>query len=254
MLEKHKQHDIEEIDAAVSAKKGYINSEIQDLETRYEHIQHIIDDANSFEIDYKKDNAIVIKLIAARGDALKSLIDKRIEEMKQMVQNEENVQITRKTDAVEKLKEIELLFNSQITRLKSSLEITKDVDLLMSYVEWDEDIQRLKQREITEFEPLPPVRFLTPVNDEDKLAELFGKLAVGYRVVKTGDQIKIKPSVTEPINGWGDVTHDSVGIVKGVNNGTVTVDFPQFIGWEGLLSEIMVIESVGTEVTENKIE
>jgi chromosome segregation ATPase len=77
MLEKHKQHDIEEIDAAISAKKERIQAEVQDLQSRSENVNQLIDDLNSYEDGYKLDNAIVIKLVTAKGESLKELIDKR---------------------------------------------------------------------------------------------------------------------------------------------------------------------------------
>lgn len=45
-------------------------------------------------------------------------------------------------------------------------------------------------------------------------------LFVSYRIsaqqweIKVGDRVRVKPSVTNPICGWGKVTHQSVGVVK----------------------------------------
>lgn len=250
MLEKHKQHDIEEIDAAISAKKERIQAEVQDLQSRSENVNQLIDDLNSYEDGYKLDNAIVIKLVTAKGESLKELIDKRTEYMIQMVNNEENVQLNRKYEETEKLDEIKTLYQSQTLRLNSSVEDTKDVDLLMSYVEWEKDIQHLELSEISEFKPMPPIRFMSAVKEDEKVAQLFGKLEIGYRELQEGDRIKIKPTVAEPINGWGDVTHDSIGIVKDVSNDTVTVDFPEFLGWEGTLSEVEIVLSLDEEQKE----
>jgi len=44
---------------------------------------------------------------------------------------------------------------------------------------------------------------------------VFTNVRLCYRELQEGDRIKIKPTVAEPITGWGDVTHDSIGIVKG---------------------------------------
>lgn len=181
MLEKHKQHDIEEIDAAISAKKERIQAEVQDLQSRSENVNQLIDDLNSYEDGYKLDNAIVIKLVTAKGESLKELIDKRTEYMIQMVNNEENVQLNRKYEEIEKLDEIKTLYQSQTLRLNSSVEDTKDVDLLMSYVEWEKDIQHLELSKISEFKPMPPIRFMSAVKGDEKVAQLFGKLEIGYR-------------------------------------------------------------------------
>ena len=250
MLEKHKQHDIEEIDAAISAKKERIQAEVQDLQSRSENVNQLIDDLNSYEDGYKLDNAIVIKLVTAKGESLKELIDKRTEYMIQMVNNEENVQLNRKYEETEKLDEIKTLYQSQTLRLNSSVEDTKDVDLLMSYVEWEKDIQHLELSKISEFKPMPPIRFMSAVKGDEKVAQLFGKLEIGYRELQEGDRIKIKPTVAEPIHGCGDVTHDSIGIVKDVSNDTVTVDFPEFLGWEGTLSEVEIVLSLDEEQKE----
>lgn len=181
LLEKHKQHDIEEIDAAISAKKERIQAEVQDLQSRSENVNQLIDDLNSYEDGYKLDNAIVIKLVTAKGESLKELIDKRTEYMIQMVNNEENVQLNRKCEETEKLDEIKTLYQSQTLQLNSSVEDTKDVDLLMSYVEWEKDIQHLELSEISEFKPMPPIRFMSAVKEDEKVAQLFGKLEIGYR-------------------------------------------------------------------------
>lgn len=250
MLEKHKLHDIEEIDAAILAKKERIQTEVQDIESKSENVNQLIDDLNLFENGYKLDNAIIIKLITARGESLKELIDKHTEYMIQMVTNEENVQLNRKYKETEKLDEMKMLYQSQILQLNSSVEDTKDVDLLMSYVEWEQDIKHLDVGELGEFKRMPPIRFMSAMKDDEKVAQLFGKLEIGYRELKVGDRIKIKPTVAEPINGWGDFTHDSIGVVKDVSNDTVTVDFPEFLGWEGIFSEVEIVLSLDEEQKE----
>lgn len=181
MLEKHKQHDIEEIDAAISAKKERIHAQVQDLESRCENANQLIDNLNSYEDGYKLDNAIIIKVVTARGESLKQLIDKRTEYMIQMVTYKENVQLNRNYEETEKLNEVKKLYQSQILRLNSSVKDTKDVDLLMSYEEWEKDIHHLDLGELGEFKPMRPLRFMSAMKDDEKVAELFGKLEIGYR-------------------------------------------------------------------------
>ena len=75
-------------------------------------------------------------------------------------------------------------------------------------------------------------------------------------VIRIGDRVRVRPSVTTPKYKWGSVTHRSIGVVisnpryhfilhksKGVlvgieRNGDVTVNFPEQNRWTGLLSEI----------------
>ncbi|XP_076078531.1 E3 ubiquitin-protein ligase TRIM45-like [Mytilus galloprovincialis] len=247
MLEKHKQHDVDEIENAVSKKKEGISSEIVDLESRSENVKQIVDDLNVFEEAYKIDNAILKKVIKVRSDTLKALIDKHTETLIQRVTLEESSQMTRKSEEVYKLEDIKLLCDLQIERLKGSLENTKDIDILLSYGEWEEDVQHVKTREISEFKPIPPIRFIEPGKDEETINELFGAVEIGFFKLQEGDHVRIKLSVTEPINGWGDVTHDSIGTVRGVNDDIVTVDFKEFSGWEALVSEVELVKSGNEE-------
>ncbi|VDI54654.1 Hypothetical predicted protein [Mytilus galloprovincialis] len=247
MLEKHKQHDVDEIENAVSKKKEGISSEIVDLESRSENVKQIVEDLNVFEEAYKIDNAILKKVIKVRGDTLKALIDKHTETLVERVTLEESSQMTRKSEEVNKLEDIKLLCDLQIERLKGSLENTKDIDILLSYGEWEEDVQHVKTREISEFKPIPPIRFIEPGKDEETINELFGAVEIGFFKLQEGDHVRIKLSVTEPINGWGDVTHDSIGTVRGVNDDIVTVDFKEFSGWEALVSEVELVKSGNEE-------
>ncbi|XP_057208681.1 E3 ubiquitin/ISG15 ligase TRIM25-like [Triplophysa rosa] len=55
---------------------------------------------------------------------------------------------------------------------------------------------------------------------------------------KTGSRVHVKASVDTPEYGWGDVTKNSVGIVKSVDGDELTVDFPEHSGWTGMVSEM----------------
>jgi hypothetical protein len=41
--------------------------------------------------------------------------------------------------------------------------------------------QHLELSEISEFKPMPPIRFMSAVKEDEKVAQLFGKLEIGYR-------------------------------------------------------------------------
>ncbi|KAL2080923.1 hypothetical protein ACEWY4_022776 [Coilia grayii] len=48
-----------------------------------------------------------------------------------------------------------------------------------------------------------------------------------------GDRVRVKASVTEPKHKWGDVTHNSVGVVKSFTpSGLMLVDFPGQSAWK----------------------
>ncbi|KAL5011340.1 hypothetical protein ScPMuIL_009891 [Solemya velum] len=63
--------------------------------------------------------------------------------------------------------------------------------------------------------------------------------------IKTGDKVRVKPSVTIPKYKWGSVTHRSLGTVTAINpNGRdITVDFPQQAHWTGVLEEMEMVPS-----------
>ena len=62
-------------------------------------------------------------------------------------------------------------------------------------------------------------------------------------MIKVGDRVRVKPSVTTPKYKWGSVNHSSVGTVVSIspNGKDVKVDFPQQTNWTGLISEMEVV-------------
>jgi len=62
-------------------------------------------------------------------------------------------------------------------------------------------------------------------------------------LIKVGDRVRVKPSVTTPKYKWGSVNHASVGTVVSIspNGKDVKVDFPQQTNWTGLITEMEVV-------------
>ena len=182
MLENHKDHDVEDIEQAISKKKDVISEEIEKNESKSELIKKLMIDNKSSLDTYMVDNAIVKTKIKGRCELLKTLIDKQAEVLMQKVDKEEAVQKDRNSDHLEKLKDIACLYESQICRLRNSLHLTSGLDLLLSYGDWEEDIDNLKNRKTHIHQAIPPVMFIEPHADNDnRLAELFGKLEKGFR-------------------------------------------------------------------------
>jgi len=46
------------------------------------------------------------------------------------------------------------------------------------------------------------------------------------------------------INHYNSFKNQSYRVISDVSNDTVTVDFPEFLGWEGTLSEVEIVLSV----------
>ncbi|KAK2864395.1 hypothetical protein Q7C36_003549 [Tachysurus vachellii] len=65
-------------------------------------------------------------------------------------------------------------------------------------------------------------------------------ISAQQRSIKIGDRVRVKPSVKNPKQGWGRVTHQSVGVVKGLSEDEITVDFPEHSDWMGSVSEIEI--------------
>ncbi|XP_026146845.1 tripartite motif-containing protein 65-like isoform X6 [Carassius auratus] len=61
-----------------------------------------------------------------------------------------------------------------------------------------------------------------------------------------GDRVRVKPSVVTPIHKWGSVTYSSVGVVKKIQGGLLTVDFPEQKNWTGLISEMDHVTGAGS--------
>ena len=70
-------------------------------------------------------------------------------------------------------------------------------------------------------------------------------------IIKVGDRVRVKPSVTTPKYKWGSVNHSSIGTVVSLssNGKDVKVDFPQQANWTGLISEMEVVPAKHQGVT-----
>ena len=66
-------------------------------------------------------------------------------------------------------------------------------------------------------------------------------------VIRVGDRVRVRPSVTTPKYKWGSVTHRSVGTVIAIesNRCDATVNFLEQERWIGLLSEMERVDSSG---------
>lgn len=58
---------------------------------------------------------------------------------------------------------------------------------------------------------------------------------------KIGDKVRVKRSVSTPKHRWGKVTYQSVGVITDLNGDDITVDFPEHLGWKGIISEMEVV-------------
>ena len=73
-------------------------------------------------------------------------------------------------------------------------------------------------------------------------------------MIKVGDRVRVKPSVTTPKYKWGSVNHGSVGTVVSIspNGKDVKVDFPQQTNWTGLISEMEVVPATHPRIRSAK--
>ena len=63
--------------------------------------------------------------------------------------------------------------------------------------------------------------------------------------VWVGKSVSVKSSVSKPQYGWGSVSAGDVGVVTGVANSKMTVDFPAQKGWSGKVDEMEEVASSG---------
>ncbi|XP_067273527.1 uncharacterized protein [Pseudorasbora parva] len=66
--------------------------------------------------------------------------------------------------------------------------------------------------------------------------------------IKIGDKVRVKPSVVTPTHKWGAVTHKSIGVVKKIQGESLTVDFPEQKNWTGMVSEMEIVASAGSDI------
>ncbi|XP_051500622.1 E3 ubiquitin/ISG15 ligase TRIM25-like [Myxocyprinus asiaticus] len=66
--------------------------------------------------------------------------------------------------------------------------------------------------------------------------------------LEIGNRVRVRSSVTNPKHGWGEVTHSCIGVIKQIQGEYLTVDFPEQIGWIGIISEMELVTSAGSEL------
>lgn len=81
--------------------------------------------------------------------------------------------------------------------------------------------------------------------------DLFRLYLAQRGIIKVGDRVRVKPSVTTPKYKWGSVNHSNIGTVVSLssNGKDVKVDFPQQANWTGLISEMEVVPARHPGVT-----
>ncbi|MCJ8744019.1 hypothetical protein PDJAM_G00101460 [Pangasius djambal] len=165
------------------------------------------------------------------------------------------------SEVVEKIRAQEESYMDQSADLQEQLEL--EIAMLMGQ---EDVIDKLLQTEdnvyfLQNFESMPspsgaeelPCQSLEPVvsfsDMSKKVSEFKTKLEIFCKqeldnifaksLIKVGDRVRVKSSVTAPKFNWGcTVTHKSVGVVKSVNDETVIVNFPEHKNWKGFLSEM----------------
>ncbi|XP_016372107.1 tripartite motif-containing protein 6 [Sinocyclocheilus rhinocerous] len=65
---------------------------------------------------------------------------------------------------------------------------------------------------------------------------------------KIGNRVSVKSSVKDPKHGWGSVTHNSIGVIKRIQDESLTVDFPEQTDWTGVALEMELINEDVSEV------
>lgn len=80
-------------------------------------------------------------------------------------------------------------------------------------------------------------------DSDDYKSHYFCSFAARRELIKVGDRVRVKSSVTTPKYKWGSVNHGSVGTVVSIspNGKDVKVDFPQQTNWTGLIAEMEVV-------------
>ncbi|MCI4389756.1 hypothetical protein PGIGA_G00102190 [Pangasianodon gigas] len=165
------------------------------------------------------------------------------------------------SEVIEKIRAQEESYTDRSADLQEQLEL--EIAMLMGQ---EDVIDKLLQTEdnvyfLQSFESMPspsgaeelPCQSLEPVvsfsDMSNKVSEFKTKLEIFCKqeldnifakfLIKVGDRVRVKSSVTTPKFNWGcTVTHKSVGVVKSVNDETVIVNFPEHKNWKGLLSEM----------------
>jgi hypothetical protein len=65
-----------------------------------------------------------------------------------------------------------------------------------------------------------------------------GSEGLTRKTIIDGDRVRVKKCVTRPRQGWGEVWHESIGVLKRTDGGKGEVDFPEQSGWNCLLADL----------------
>ena len=77
------------------------------------------------------------------------------------------------------------------------------------------------------------------LNAAVEILESWEKFAGTQIVLVIGDKVRVRQAVVKPSQGWAGVTHASVGILRRIySSGFAIIDFPEYIGWQGILDEM----------------
>lgn len=182
MLEKHKDHDVQDIDDAVVRKTVEIKEKIAAFESKTSRMKQVIDDLQSAIDSYKVDNSILATRVKARVETLNSAISNQASAILQEISDEESAEIKLKTDYIEKLKDKISICESQKSRLENNLNLTSNIDLLMTYTDENTDLCDMGNTE-TNMQPILQIKFVEPSNDNEEIPGMFGKLEKGCMYV-----------------------------------------------------------------------
>ena len=76
-----------------------------------------------------------------------------------------------------------------------------------------------------------------------------GRLTEMECVPRTGDRVRVKPSVSEPHYKWGSVKRSSVGTITSIDGDDCRVKFPENSSWKGKVSEMERVDGSGGRLT-----
>lgn len=248
----HKAHDFCLINEAASNTRARLDKEVkaaeesigrakQNISTSQITFKNFQDEAKKTKSDIEDRVVILVNAVNNTKDAYLKSIDKHeIKESQKMKQ--EILEIEKSSDCsqevLDKMKR-SIAAENDIVLLDSSIDMTKTIKSVSS-LSMKISIPERIQFDLVSTKP-EPEKLIGNLNFVIKNTIDRDHCVKPSTTIKVGDRVRVKPSVKNPKHGWGNASHQSIGIVTSIQGQDLSLNFPANMCWEGTLTEMELV-------------
>ncbi|CAG2248479.1 HERC2 [Mytilus edulis] len=233
----HNKHDFCLLDAAASKARSLLDKDVSAAEDSIKQAKQKISTSQlslrKFEVEVenvKKDivervDAIVNVLNDTKDSYLKSIDEHRMKESQKLKQ--EILDIKKGTEKDQAI----------LNKMKSSISVDNN---LVSITRTETSTPGRIQFGLVSTKP-EPEKLIGNLNFVNSSTIERDHSVKPSTTIKVGDRVRVKPSVEKPKHGWGNESHQSIGIVTSIQGQDLSLNFPENIGWKGTLTEMELV-------------